>query len=101
MRIAKLWLVLSVVLISGGEVMAGRGRSWVVVEKLRLPAVGCGWLWVVAAKLWLVVDGRGGHSLLLIFIVKMKVITAFVTLYVPGEGELLCSKENGYREVDW
>ena len=46
-------------------------------------------------------DGRGGHSLLLIFIVKVRIITAFLTLYVPREAELLSSKENGYSELDW
>ena len=86
---AKLWLVLSVVVSGGSEIMAGRGRSWGSSGEIM---VHRRWLWVVAAKLWLVVDARGGHSLLLIFIVKVKIITAFLTLYVLREGKLFVFK---------
>ena len=91
----KLWLLLSVVVHGGYEVMAGSRRSWVVVEKSWLAVGGCGCLWVVAVKLWLVVYSHGCHSLLFISIVKVKMITAFLTLYVPRKEELLSSKENG------
>ena len=97
----KLWLVLSVVVRGGCEIMAGRRRAWVVVEKLCVAVSGCGWLWMVTTKLWLAVYGRGCHFLFFVFIVKVKMVTAFLTLYVPREEELLSSKKNGYSELDW
>ena len=41
-----------------GEIVAGRRQSWVVVAKFWFAVRDCGWLWVVQAKLRLVVDGR-------------------------------------------
>ena len=50
----------------GGEITAGCGWSWVLAAKLWLVVSGhgwwwqnYGWLWLVVAKLWLVVAGHG------------------------------------------
>ena len=43
----------------GGEIMAVVGGGGEMMA-------GCGWSWVVAAKLWLVVSGRGwSHDLVM------------------------------------
>ena len=67
--------------------MAGRGWLWVAVG-------GCGWWRPNHGWSWMVV---GAHSLLLIFMVKVKSATAFLTPYVPGEGEHFIFKE---RKMD-
>ena len=60
----------------GRETVAGRGR-----------------LWVVQAKLRLVVDGHGDLSISLIFIEKVKNFTAFLTLNVSRETEHFIFKQ--------
>ena len=60
----------------GRETVAGRGR-----------------LWVVQAKLWLVVDGHGDLSISLIFTEKVKNFTAFLTLNVSRETEHFIFKQ--------
>ena len=87
-----------VVVGDGGEIMASRGLSWVVVAKMWLAVGSCGWLWVVTAKLWLVVDGRGYPSFITYFMVKVIRVTAFLTPYVPREGEHFIFKE---KWIEW
>ena len=65
---------------SGGEIMVRLRWLWMVVSGGGQIMAGC----------WMVV---GNHSLLLIFIEKVKIITAFLTLYMPREGKHFIFKE--------
>ena len=61
-----------------GEIMAGRGQSWLLVAKFWFAVRGCGWLWVVQSKLWLVVDGRGWSFNIAYFYGKSKKLHNFL-----------------------
>ena len=87
---AKLWLVVG----GRGWWWRNYGWSWTVVGSGGKIMARRRWLWMVV----------GGHSLSLTFIVKVKIITAFLTLYVPREGEHFIFKEKWIQWawlVDW